>query len=234
MTIQNLIFTKSRMGIAGILLAILASGAYAAAPVSVASPGGKIKIVIQSEGGQLTWSVSRQDKAVLGAAPLGLTIDGKDIGHDATLGTPRTNAINEKYPIYGNHSEAVNHCNEIIVPIEAGGMKYELHARAFDDGAAVRLAVPLDDTAHTIASEATTWALPEVTSTWWARYDPSNEAIGQMGAFAGIPERTSLAVPLTMKDANGLYVSLTEANNDCFPDMGVQRDGNSFKAIFPA
>ena len=66
-----------------------------------------------------------------------------------------------KYPTWGNHSVAVNRCNEAVIPVEcAGGMKYELEVRAFDDGAAVRIRVPLDDNSHTIAGEATSWALP--------------------------------------------------------------------------
>src|SRR5436190_24367795 len=106
-----------------LLAAIATTTARAADPVSVASPNGAIHIDIGSEGGQLTWSVSRQGKTVLKPAPLGLNIDGKDLGHGVTLGTPRTSAIDEKYPIWGNHSEAINRCKELIIPVEAGGLK---------------------------------------------------------------------------------------------------------------
>ena len=232
-SVDSIIRTR-RLLFAGALLAALAPSAFAAAPLSVASPNGKIHIDIQSDSGQLTWSVSRQGKTVLNPGPLGLTIDGKDIGHAVTLGTPRPSTINEKYPIFGNHAEAVNHCKQIVIPIEADGLQYEVDVRAFDDGAAVRLTVPLDDTAHAIAGEATQWNLPQITSTWWARYDQSDEAIGQMGALDSIPANAALSVPLTMKNADGLYISLTEANNDSFPDMGLQRDGDTFKAFFPA
>src|SRR5690348_3627644 len=92
--------------------AALVTAAHAA-PLSVSSPKGTIKVDIQADGGQLTWSVSRAGKAVLDAGALGLMLDNKDIGHGAKLGTPHTNAINEKYPTYGNHAEAINRCNEL-------------------------------------------------------------------------------------------------------------------------
>ncbi|HVT81474.1 MAG TPA: glycoside hydrolase family 97 catalytic domain-containing protein [Phycisphaerae bacterium] len=203
-------------------------------PVSISSPDGKIRLAIDSNGGQLTWSVTREGKSVTGPAPLGLVIDGNDIGQGVTLGSPHFNSIDEKYPIRGNHPEAVNRCQEMFVPVEAGGIKFEVDARAFDDGAAVRLKAALADGVHTIAGETTSWSLPQVNSAWWARYEQSNEAICQMGGLDSVPANVSLSVPLTTRDGNGLYVSLTEANNDSFPDMGVQRVGNSFRACFPA
>jgi alpha-glucosidase len=228
-------FTRGlcRAFVACVLAAVISPLLQAASPVTVSSPNGKITVDIATEGGQLTWAVNRQAKAVLAAAPVGLLVDNKDIGHGVTLGTPRKYSIDEKYPIWGNHSEAVNRCNEVIIPAESEGTEYEVHVRAFDDGAAVRLKVASEG-AHTIGSESTSWVLPQVETAWWAKYDQSNEAINQMGGLDAIPEKSSLSVPLTVKDKNGLYIALTEANNDSFPDMGVQRDGNTFKAFFPA
>jgi hypothetical protein len=124
-----------------------------AAPATVISPDGKIKIEIRADAaGQLTWSVQRQGQIVLAAAPLGLTMDGQNLGQPVKLGAPRNRTINERYPTWGNHAVAVNHCNEAVIPGEsAGGMKYELEVRA-------------------IEGEATSWALPPAARAWWARY----------------------------------------------------------------
>jgi hypothetical protein len=60
-----------------------------AAPATVISPNGKIKIEIRTDAaGQLTWSVRRQGQTVLAAAPLGLKVDGHNLGQSVTLGTP--------------------------------------------------------------------------------------------------------------------------------------------------
>jgi alpha-glucosidase len=111
-----------------------------AVSVTVVSPNGKIKIGIRADAAsQLTWSVQRRNQTVLAAAPLGLTVDGRNLGKSIRLDKPRRRAINEQYPIWGSHAMAVNHCNEAVIPVErAGGIKYELEVRAFDDGAAVR------------------------------------------------------------------------------------------------
>lgn len=206
-----------------------------ATPVTVASPDGRIEVEIRTDpAGQLTWSVHRQGQTVLAPAPLGLTVDDRNLGQSVTFGQPRTRTIDEQYPTWGNHSTAVNRCNEAVIPVEcAGGVKYELEVRAFDDGAAVRSHVPLDDRSHTITGEATSFSLPLDSKAWWARYDGSYEQPCRSGTLADIPAG-ALAPPITFKLGENLYVSLTEANNDSFPDMGLERDGTFLKAVFPA
>jgi alpha-glucosidase len=148
-----------------------------AAPATVASPNGKIKIEIRIDAAdQLTWSVQRQGQTILTAAPLGLTVDGRNLGQSVKLGSSRNRIINEHYPTWGNHAVAVNHCKETVIPVEsAGGMKYELEVRAFNDGAAVRICIAPDGAAHTIEGEATSWALPPDSHSWWARYNGDYE-----------------------------------------------------------
>lgn len=205
-----------------------------AAPVSVASPNGGIKIDVQADaGGHLMWSVHLRNRMSLSPAPLGLTIDGKDLGDAVTLGKPRIHVIDEKYPTFGNHAVAANHCKEAIIPAESAGMKYEVQVRAFDDGAAVRLYVPLDDATHTIAGEATAWAPPENARYWWAHYDQGYENTYDSGGLTSVPSLVPLQAPLTLKD-DDLYISLTEADNDSFPDMALWHDGKVFKSYFPA
>ena len=205
--------------------------------VTVNSPNGAIKIEIRADANdQLTWSVQREGQPVLEPAPLGLIIDGDNLGQSFTLGAPRTRTINEQYSIWGNHSIAVNHYNEAVIPVEyaRSGMKYDLDVRAFDDGAALRYRITLDDTNHTIAGEQTSWALPLDSYAWAARYDNSYERPYQNGTFDTIPARAQWAPPVTLRIGENIYVSITEANNDSFPDMGLERDGNFLKAVFPA
>jgi hypothetical protein len=64
--------------------------------------------------------------------------------------------------------------------------------RAFDDGAAVRICVALDDTTHTIEGEATSWALPPDSRVWWARYDGSYERPFEFEMTETIPANTPL------------------------------------------
>ena len=221
--------------VALMLLAIVSSGcARRAKPNTVASPNGKLRIEIKaSPAGGLTWEVARQGRPVLAPAPLGLTVDGQDLGQGVTLGAPTTRTFHEEYPIFGNHRTAVSRYTEAVFPVRhaASGINYELAVRAFDDGAALSYNLPLQGK-HTIAGEATAWAPPPQARAWWAKYGYEQPCVA--GLLTDIPSRTDLSPPLTFGLGGNLYVSITEANNAAFPDMGLRRDGTRLVASFPA
>lgn len=226
----------------GILLCAVAlpvsavRGAEAAGkPVTLVSPDGKITItVVVDAREQLTWSVQREGTAVLMPAPLGLTVDGNDLGKQVTLGQPIRSTFTEEYAIHGNHAKARSHYNEALIPVTHAVVTYELAVRAFDDGAAVRYSVPLQGS-HDIAREASTWVLPGGSMGWWAKY--GYEEPFAWGELQKMPEKTALAPPVTFRTPQGpggVYVAVTEADNRDFPDMGVERDGEGLRAVFPA
>ncbi len=216
------------------LLVTACAGAHGET-VTVLSPKGIITInVMDDASGNLSWSVEREGKTVIGDSPLGLTVDGKNLGESVTLGKPQSRTIKETYPIYGNHSTAVNHCTETAIPVStSGGMNYVLDVRAYDDGAAVRYRIKTAEKTHSIAGETTAFALPLDAKAWWAHYDQSYEKPCESSLLSGIPENSPLSPPITFGLGDDLYVSLTEANNDCFPDMGLVRHGNLLQAIYP-
>ena len=49
-----------------------------------------------------------------------------------------------------------------------------------------------------------------------------------------MPPHAALACPVTFKAGDDLYIAVTEANNDSFPDMGLERNDSVLKAVFPA
>ncbi len=59
-----------------------------AAPVTVASPDGKVKAELSDTGGKLRYHVSVDNKIVVFPSDLGLLSDGVEIGQDAILGKP--------------------------------------------------------------------------------------------------------------------------------------------------
>lgn len=209
--------------------------ALAAEPVSVSSPSGIIKINVETDAsGTLTWSVERNEKTVIAASPLGLTVDGQNLGESVTLGKSQSRIINETYSIYGNHSTAINHCTETAIPVSGSdGIKYVLDVRAYNDGAAVRYRISQDNKTYTIAGESTGFALPLDAQAWWELYDQSYEKPCESSLLSGIPENAPLSPPITFGLGDDLYVSLSEANNDCFPDMGLVRHGNVLQSIYP-
>ena len=175
---------------------LLPPTARGATPVTLASPDGKIVITVAPDAqDQLTWSVQRGGTpplSVLTPAALGLTVDGDDLGQKVTLGEPKRSSFQEEYPTLGNHSKAVSHYNEALIPVTHGAIAYEVAVRAFDDGVAVRYSVPLQGT-HAIAREATSWGLPPDAAAWWSAY--GYETVSKSGAFGQIPEASPLSRP---------------------------------------
>lgn len=216
-----------------LVLALLAARPAGAAPVRVVSPGSQITIEIATDSaGQLTWSVQRQGRPVLAAAPLGLTVDGQDLGQGVSLADSQTRKFKEEYPIFGNHPVAVNHYNETVIPVTPkAGAAWRLIVRAFDDGAAVRYSVPLQGE-HKVAGEATAWAFPAGARAWWAKY--GYEQPNEVSPVGEIDAKLKLAPPVTVELGGDLFVTLTEADDVAFPDMGLARSGDRFVPVFPA
>lgn len=216
-------------------LTCMAALALPATAATVSSPEGVIKIEVLDNDGRLTWSVERDGQAVLLPAPLGITVDGANLGEGASLGEAKLNSIDETYPIYGVHSTAVNRATEAIFPVtHESGTTYELHVRAYDDGAAVRYVVPAGEGMHRISGEATAFGIPGDVTIWWGRYDHNYEEVIHTSTLETMQDGQTMCPPTLIRVGEDVFVAMTEANNAEFPDMGLQREGNLFRAILPS
>ena len=82
------------------------------ANVNLSSPDSKLKIELGHDtAGNLVWSVQRQGELVIETSPLGLTVDGHNLGESVSIGKCVTRRIDETYPTFGNHSVAFDYCN---------------------------------------------------------------------------------------------------------------------------
>ena len=111
-------------------------------------------------------------------SPLGITVDGNDLGNGATLGQANQKTIHETYATRGVHSTAVNHCRVNRIPIRhtATNTNYILETRDFNDGFAFRYIVPGTGT-RTVNGEATAWNLPVGTKVWAQKSSPNYEEL---------------------------------------------------------
>src|SRR5476651_2530419 len=109
--------------------------------VIVASPDGMIKLNIENKGGLLLYSVSYKSKQVIEPSGLGLVVNDKEIGKQATIGVVTRTAVNTSYPSRGVHSVAVDHYNKASIPLNSNGQKLALEAKVFNNGVAFRYVV---------------------------------------------------------------------------------------------
>ena len=146
-------------------VAALAASAFQTS-VAVQSPNRKVSLAVAVDGsGQVTWTVTRDGATVIEPSPVGIRVDGIDLGKGATLGKAATYRVDEKYAWRGVKSEAVNRANGARIPVRhTAGHSYTLDVRVFDDGVAFRHEVP--GTGSRVPDAGTTFKLPAGSTVW--------------------------------------------------------------------
>ena len=197
------------------------------------SPGGRVEAHLFVEQGVLYCEATKDGKQWLMPSRLGLVVDGVDLGqHVSVMGIEDARVVDETYPLNGNHAQARNFYSEAVVPLRASGKDYLLYLRTYDDGIAIRYALP--EGTERVDKELTSWALPDdVEEVAWTEFTFDYEGYSHVTPLDSVPEGKTLAPPLTVKTPSG-YLAFTEADNEAFPDMTFMREGRAFKAYFPA
>ncbi|MDP4272445.1 MAG: glycoside hydrolase family 97 N-terminal domain-containing protein, partial [Bacteroidota bacterium] len=146
-----------------VILMFLISGVHAAFAekgIKIISPNKQLSVWVSvTHEGRLSYSINSDGIRVLETSPLGIVVDNIDLGNGAKIVSKATlTKIDESYPVFGNHSIAYNVGNEAVMPIETAGKAFKLIVRVYNDGVAIRYALP-EGVKH-IDSESTSWNLP--------------------------------------------------------------------------
>lgn len=194
----------------------------------------RIVDVILSTHGHLNYAVEFRSHFVVESSALGITVNGKDLGQDVELaGEPKTDEINETYPVLGAHDTATNHCLSTTIPLKSSGMPWQLEVRVFNDGIGFRYRIPGSGDRH-VGGESSEWKIP-VGSLIWSQ-SASNTSYESRYAVAVVgqqPKDLQIMAPATLKFENGAgYGMMTEADLINYSDMSLRTDGNAFKALF--
>jgi alpha-glucosidase len=209
------------------LLVIPWSRALAADRAEVRSPNGNVRLELLAEAGRLRFAVRLADRPVIEPSPLGLTLDGTDLGDGAELGTVETYQFDDRYPTRGVHSVAVNRGNGARVRARhvKSGAEYTVEARAFDDGVAFRTIVQGDDRER-VPDESTAFRPTPGSTVWYHNLRGHYEGVYSRKSLGDVSSGEWVGVPLTFKlpDGGG-YASITESVLGGFPGMALQADG---------
>lgn len=193
-----------------------------AATLEIVSPSGTVKAGIWADGsGRLTYSIQRNGEVIIEPSPLGITVDGVDLGDGVRLGKPRLSRLDETYPVFGGHTLATNRYCTAEIPVIHGQSRthYVLEVRAFDDGVGWRYRVP-GKGSRCVAGEASSWTLPAGSQVWFGERNNS----WKLKSYAGEWTRTAVdnlptisqqgpvqTAPLVAELPGGGYAALTEA-----------------------
>lgn len=211
---------------------LLVSGARAQ-DVAVSSPNSRIRAFISPSATGLSYSVRVGGQTAIEPSPLGISVDGQNLGQGAVLGRPRERQFKETYPVTGVHATALNSFREAIFPVRSGTANWQLEVRVFDDGVAMRYRVP-ETGQHTVNGETSGWKVPEGSVTWYQTDTGAYERPYQEQQVERIAPDATIAAPLTVKLPRGLgYAFLSEANLVNYSDMSLHVAGDrSFVASF--
>ena len=199
----------------------------------VRSPSGALAASVGiAADGRLTYAISDGETPVLSPSPLGLTVDGVDLGMGATFaGKPATRKIKESYPLWGNHAQAHSRAREMEIPLETAGKKFALIVRVGNDGVAVRYVLP--EGARQIGGETTAWNLPAgAEKIAWMDLNQCYEGLSHVTPLADVPTNLTVMGPLAVQRP-GYFLAIAEADNENFSDLAFVRAGNTLKASFP-
>jgi len=199
--------------------------------VIVASPDGMIKLNIENKGGLLLYSVSYRSKQVIEPSGLGLIVNDKEIGSNATIGTTTNTSANSTYSFRGVHSVAVNHYNGASTSLNSNGQKLTLETRVFNNGVAFRYVVNVSGTS-VISKDLTSFIIPAGSAIWSqnnikayeGKYTKKNAEDFKKGELLGPPATIELP-------GNLGYAAITEGGLVDFAGMSLIADSNRvFKA----
>ncbi|MCU0959177.1 MAG: glycoside hydrolase family 97 protein [Pirellulaceae bacterium] len=215
----------------GMLLAL--TGPTRAGTLQLDSPSGTLRAEVWcAADGRLSWSLQRLGRRVFDASPLGITVDGVDLGREVTLGDATSTLIHETFVTRGVKPQGTNHCRAYRVPVRhaASGVDWILEARLFDDGFAWRYRVS-GTTARRVAGEASGWTLPPTAWAWFQTDVRNYEGEYQRARAAEIPRHIETAEgpralrfgpPVTLELEGGGYVLISESNLRRYSGMKLQ------------
>ena len=111
---------------------------------TVSSPDGHLKAIVSlSDEGKLSYSVSRDERAIVSESPLGLKFRTVDFTEGLELLEAVNDSVDDAYSIpVGKRSQYRDHCNTLSVSTKKGTWKMDVLFRLYDDGFAFRYVIP--------------------------------------------------------------------------------------------
>jgi len=204
--------------------------------IHVSSPGGGLVAeVFTDSGGRLSYRLSRRGVVIVDDSPLGVVVDGSDLGDGVEISSSWEEYIfNEQWPMRGAHSVGLDRCRGAVIPLvhRDSGMSWLIDVRAYDDGMAWRYALQ-SDTPVKVSGEASSFSLPFGSVAYYQTNGRNYEALIQnsdVDEMSGV-----VGMPVTVKlPGRGGYLAITEAA--LYNYSGMMLDAGqapTLRAVFP-
>ena len=100
-----------------------------AAPVRIVSPDRHLSIEVSPGSERLSWRVNAGATPVIEASDLGISVDGRDLGEGALIGSRKDYTISDSFPWRGAVSEVRFRANGARISVEPSSHVDRLHDR---------------------------------------------------------------------------------------------------------
>ena len=213
----------------------------------ITSPSGNIAVqFFLTENKQPAYQVTYKDKKAIDTSLLGFELKDEPAlkGNFKVINTS-TSSNNETWEMsWGEQAQVVNNYKEIIIELQEENdlqRKLNITFRVYDDGIGFRYTFPEQENMKEvmIADENTEFKLTGDHQSWWTPGDWDSyehvynaTPVSKINAlskadptlsFTSIPEN-SVHTPFTMKTADGMYLSIHEANLTDYASMTLLAD----------
>ena len=218
------------IGLKVVSLAVLLSavhGTRVSRPLLITSPANNLSVVVTAETGQLRWKVAAKSNPIIEYSPIGIMIDGNDLGQNAVLNAAVEYRIDDSFPWRGSKAEIKYRANGVRFSVAhiPSRTAYTVDVRVSNDAAAFRFIVP--GSGSRVPEAATTFTIPAGSTVWSHGLRDHYEALYQRKPIEEVVEGEWAAPPVTFKlpDGGG-YASIMEANLRNYAGMALQANGS--------
>ena len=190
------------------VLALAACGSHSTSEPVATSPDGRIKVSVQTEGGQLSYSISQDSEILIVPSKLGFELMGGNILGDKTEILSVTHSSHKETweTVWGESRLIEDNHNSMIVHTA----HLDVEFRVFNDGVGFSYIFPDDLGEFRIREELTEYKFARADhKIWWMpRSEPYYEAYGNHTTF---DEIDCAYTPVTITGADGRFYSIHEA-----------------------
>jgi alpha-glucosidase len=199
----------------------------------IESPDKQVRAALLQSGDRLSIAGLLCDKPFLKTSPLGVTVDGIDLGRSAAITGIERYRTDQTYDWIGNARSLRDESKGWKVSLQSEGHPgtWFLDLRAYNDGIAWRYIIP-GKGKRKVTGEATSFVLPEGAS-YWSHHNTGNyEANYLRFTPQGDSPTRQITMPVTVELPGGGYACITEANMFGYSGMTLGPRGSMLCGIF--
>ncbi len=180
----------------------------------IKSPNGKIFVEVKvDQTNRLTFTLKQEGILLLPNSPIGVHLNGSDVGKGVSISKARINQYDEMINTRGNHFQIRDYFNEMTIPIKhiKTNQNYELKIRVYDNGIAYCSIIP-GEQIRSVTGESGIFQLSRNSTVWYHSATGNYESIYKSAKANQIEQGVKIAPPLVAKlPMRQTYLAITEA-----------------------